>query len=177
MSTSYAGDDVIPDAAMVYDRRCVIEAPPEAIWPWLVQLGKGRGGWYLTKTWEWFSPQSWRASRTINPEWQDLAPGDRVEDYGFGKEEFFDVVSVSSPSALVYKSERLGTVFTWALLLHPQSQDETEVHLRFRGRLRSTGWKKSLLVTGRDWMDWIFTEPMMRGLAERVERSHLQRVN
>lgn len=170
----YPGDDVIPDAAMVYDRRCVIEAPAEAIWPWLVQLGKGRGGWYLTKRWEWFFPKNWHASRTGNPPWQNLKLGDRVEDYGFGKEEFFDVVSISSPASLVYKSERLGTVSTWALLPHSQSPDTTEVHLRFRGRLQSSGWKRHLLVTGGDWLDWMFTEPMMRGLAERVERPHTQ---
>lgn len=174
MTTTYPGDDVIPDAAMVYDRKYVIKASPEAIWPWLVQLGKGRGGWYLTRTWEWVFPKSWRASRIINPEWQNLKPGDRVEDYGFGKEEFFNVVSISPPSSLVYVSERLGTIFTWALLLHSQSQDTTEVHLRFRGRLQSTGWQRRLLIAGGDWMDWIFTVPMVRGLAERVERPHQQ---
>lgn len=172
MSASYPGDEVIPDAAMVYDRRYTMKASSETIWPWMVQLGKGRAGWYLTERWEWFFPQSWRASRTIHREWQNLQPGDRVADYGFGKEEFFTVVSTSPPTSLVYVSERLGTTFTWALLLHPKGQDETEVHLRFRGRLRSTGWQRRLLVAGGDWLDWIFTEPMMRGLAERVEKPH-----
>ena len=57
------------------------------------------------------------ASRRIVPEWQHLAAGDRVADYGFSKDDYFDVVEVSPPYALVYKSERYGTVFTWAILL------------------------------------------------------------
>lgn len=44
MNSVYPGDEVIADAAMIYDRKHIIKAPPEAIWPWLVQLGKGRGG-------------------------------------------------------------------------------------------------------------------------------------
>jgi hypothetical protein len=38
------GDDLIPDAASI-TRAITIAAPPEQVWPWLVQLGYGRGGW------------------------------------------------------------------------------------------------------------------------------------
>jgi hypothetical protein len=40
----YPGDKVIPDAVMVYDQTELIHAPPEAVWPWVLQVGKGRGG-------------------------------------------------------------------------------------------------------------------------------------
>ena len=40
----YPGDNVIPDAVMVYDQTELIRAPPEAVWPWILQVGKGRGG-------------------------------------------------------------------------------------------------------------------------------------
>ena len=39
------GDDLIPDAAST-TRAITIAAPAEQVWPWLVQLGYGRGGWY-----------------------------------------------------------------------------------------------------------------------------------
>ena len=40
----YPGDNVIPEAVMVYDQTELIRAPPEAVWPWVLQVGKGRGG-------------------------------------------------------------------------------------------------------------------------------------
>ena len=43
-----AGDELMPDADIVATRVVEIDAPPAAIWPWLVQMGPGRGGAALT---------------------------------------------------------------------------------------------------------------------------------
>ena len=43
-SGPYPGDNVIPDAVMVYDQTRVVNAQPSDIWPWIMQVGKGRGG-------------------------------------------------------------------------------------------------------------------------------------
>ncbi len=40
----YPGDNVIPDAVMVYDQTQLINARPVDVWPWILQVGKGRGG-------------------------------------------------------------------------------------------------------------------------------------
>lgn len=174
----FSGDGIIPDAAMVYDRTRVIKGPAAAVYPWVVQLGKGRGGWYLTSFWEKLFPTSWRAARHIGRQWQNLQVGDRVEDYGTSKDDYFDVMAMEKDKSLVYKSERYGTVFSWAILLHEndaRSDDiQTIVHLRFRGRIQSTGWKRSLIVWGGNWIDHWTTAPMLAGLAERVEKPHLR---
>ena len=176
MTSCYPGDDIIPDAVMVYDRKRMIKAIPAQVFPWLVQLGSGRAGWYLTTFWETFIPISWRAARRIHPQWQNLQVGDRVEDYkmGMGEGEYFIVESIASPSSLVYTSKRLGTIFTWTLMCHPvaHNAEYTEVHLRFRGSVHRTGWQRTLLVRGDDFVDWVFTQPMLNGLAERCEHTH-----
>ena len=41
------GDGLVPEADVVMDRGFDLPAGPEQVWPWIVQLGKGRGGWYL----------------------------------------------------------------------------------------------------------------------------------
>lgn len=166
----FPGDDVVPDPAMLFNRTRLLQARPEVIFPWLVQVGKGRGGWYLPSFWEQLLPRSWRASRTIEPQWQALVVGDRVADYG--KDGWFEVVSIHPPHSLVFTSERYGTVFTWALLLRLKSEDSTEVHLRFRGSLHSVGWRRRLVVFGGDLFDWATATPMLAGLAERAERIH-----
>ena len=80
-----------------------------------------------------FFPKSWLASRTIIPAFQELAVDDRVPDYG-AKDDYFDVVMVEEPRALVYESVRYGTKFSWAILLHERQSEgssegvETIVH-------------------------------------------------
>jgi len=59
------GDELVADANMIFDRRWLIAAPPEQIWPWLVQLGKQRAGWYLPRRLEEIIPRGRRASRAI----------------------------------------------------------------------------------------------------------------
>lgn len=109
----YPGDNVASDAVMIYDQSRLVHAPPADVWPWVLQVGKGRGGWYTPASWEKFLPQSWHATRAVNPIWQNLKPGDRVDDYGFSADDYFIVSEVQPERALVYKSDRYGAFFSW----------------------------------------------------------------
>lgn len=100
------------------------------------------------------------ASRSINPQWQLLRPGDRVDDYGFSADDYFIVEDVQPQKALVYKSERYGALFSWSLILHSQTEDQTLLHLRFRGKVAATGLKRRLIVWGGGWMDHLTTQPV-----------------
>jgi hypothetical protein len=161
------GDELIPDANMVFDRVAIIDAGAGEVWPWLLQLGKRRAGWYLPQRLERVLPRGRRATRRVDPRWQALGIGDRIPDYG-GREEYLEVARIEPGRALVYRSERKGAPFTWALLLEPQGPRETALRLRFRGRLRSTGWRRRAIVTGGDLFDWATGALMLAGLRERV---------
>ena len=130
-------------------------------------------GWYTTAAFEYILPQSWRSSRKINPKWQQLKPGDRVDDYGFSAEDYFIVSEVHPERALVYHRERYGAFFSWSLILHElegQIRPVTLVHLRFRGRIAATGLKKKAILWGGGVLDHLTTAPMLAGLAERAEK-------
>ena len=43
------GDALVSDPGVVTDHAVTIDAPPEAVWPWLAQMGWGRGGWYTAR--------------------------------------------------------------------------------------------------------------------------------
>lgn len=161
------GDELLPQANLVFDRSTTIAASRAEIWPWIVQLGKRRAGWYLPAPVERLLPAGRRASHTIDPRWQTLRVGDRVPDYG-GADEHLEVARIEPPDALVYRSERRGAQFTWALLLRPLSPRETELRLRFRGQLHSRGWRRRAIVSVGDLFDWATGELMLRGLRERV---------
>jgi hypothetical protein len=161
------GDELIPAANMTYDRRSAIDAAPQEIWPWLVQLGKHRAGWYLPARIERLIPPSRRAARTVLPQYQTVTPGDRIPDYG-GRDEYLEVAIIEPPNVLVYRSQRRGAQFTWALLLTEQTPSQTELRLRFRGQITSTGLKRRVIVTGGDFFDWSTAELMVHGLRERL---------
>ena len=161
-----AGDELLPDAQLTFQRSAVIAATPAEIWPWLVQLGKSRAGWYLPRRVERLVPARRRALHVIDPRWQSVAVGERVPDYG--PNGYFDVAIVEPPTALVYRSERGTMRFTWALTLHALSASETELSIRFRARTTRTGWRSTALATVGNLFDWATTELMVRGLRERV---------
>ena len=162
------GDDLIPDANIVFDRTRELAASPEEIWPWLVQLGKRRAGWYLPAQVERIVPASRRGAWRVDPRWQTLSVGERIPDYGGGDAELA-VASIDPGRALVYRAERRGTRFSWALILQPLSPTSTRVHLRFRGRLRSTGWRFQALMQIGGVFDGLTGELMLRGLDQRIE--------
>lgn len=166
----FPGDEILPDAAMVYDRKAIVDAGVDDVWPWLVQLGKNRSGWYLPWNAERWLPRRMRAVRTIIPEYQDLAVGERVPDYG-GRNEYLEVSALQPSQHIVYVTERYGTRFTWAIVLTTIATESTEVHLRFRGAIHSQGWRRRLIVAVGDAIDWLTTKPMLLGLAERVSVS------
>jgi hypothetical protein len=70
------GDDLLPDAALLSTRAVSIDAAPEAVWPWLVQMGSGRGGAY---TYDWIENLlglDMHSADEILPQFQQLAVGD-----------------------------------------------------------------------------------------------------
>ena len=70
------GDDLLADAGIVSTRAITIGAPPAAIWPWLVQMGSGRGGVY---TYDWIENLfglHMHSTRQILPQFQDVKVGD-----------------------------------------------------------------------------------------------------
>jgi hypothetical protein len=161
------GDDLIPDANVVFDRMLELAASPEQIWPWLMQLGKRRAGWYMPARVERIVPPSRRGAWYLDPRWQALNVGERIPDYGGPREEL-EVASIDAERALVYRSERRGTLFSWALILHPVSPTRTRVQLRFRGHLKSTGWRFQAIMRIGDLFDRLTGELLLRGLKERL---------
>jgi len=76
-SSPLPGDDLVPGATIVETHQIDIDAPAATIWPWLVQLGYGRGGFYSFDLLERLAGVGMTNARRIEPQWQDLAVGDQ----------------------------------------------------------------------------------------------------
>jgi len=74
------GDDLIPEASASDTRGIRIAAPPEAIWPWLMQMGYGRAGWYSYDAID----MAGRSSGTLDPALDALKVGDVVPTHPGG---------------------------------------------------------------------------------------------
>ena len=172
------GDDVLPHADPVMDRRLVLPAPPATVWPWLEQLGRQRGGWYLPRRVERLLPRGRRALRHVEPRLLGLSVGDRIPDWGPGGPTF-EVLEIEPPHHLVHWSERPRRSkppmrMTWALVLDPTADGHGTV-LRLRLRLDLGHPAGPLATYGGGGLDALTVGLLGRGLAERLRDAPLPR--
>ena len=163
MVTSLPGDDLV-DADVAMDRSFTLDASPSVVWPWLVQIGKDRAGWYLPRSVERFVPRGRRAARRLDPRFASLEVGQTIADWG-GRDATLTVVEISPRRSLVFASRRGRTSFSWALVLTLLEGDRTLVHSRVRlGPVR----RKRLAERVGGAFDAATIAGLGRGLRERL---------
>ncbi|MFE2119156.1 alpha/beta fold hydrolase [Rhodococcus aetherivorans] len=81
VSGPFPGADLVPDGERSGAMAVTIDAPPEQVWPWLVQMGWDRGGWY---SWDHLDNAGRPSAREVHPEWQDIRPGDQLKYWAPG---------------------------------------------------------------------------------------------
>jgi hypothetical protein len=110
------GDDLLPEPDLLTTRAVSVSAPPSAIWPWLVQMGPGRGGVY---TYDWLENLFGLGIHSVDvvlPEFQGLAVGD-VQRLGANGPQL-RVEVLDAERALVIRS--LEGDWVWAFGLYPE---------------------------------------------------------
>jgi hypothetical protein len=147
------GDELIPAPTAVDTRGISIAAPPEAVWPWLVQMGYGRGGWYSYDVMD----MRGRSADSIVPELQRLAVGDLVPTDPDGG---FVVRSLEPGRSLV-----LGVDEALLAARRAKALEKVPVGLAVSGKLLETS------VPPRFAASWAFVlEPDGAGGTRLVER-------
>lgn len=132
------GDDLVPAPATVTTRAITIGARPSEVWPWLVQMGQDRAGFYTHNWVERLLRSGIPDVHEIHPEWQRLEPGDLVRtnhDIG-GKPMGWPVVAVDPDSSIVLRSPNMPAG-SYAFVLQPVGQEATRLIVRDR-----SAWKR-----------------------------------
>ena len=86
----YPGEGLIPGGRRGATMAVTIDAPPSRVWPWLVQMGCDRAGWY---SWDRLDNGGIPSAERIHTEWQNLAVGDRLSSTPSGR-AWFEVVAL-----------------------------------------------------------------------------------
>jgi len=161
------GDELLPDAGLVTTRALTIDAPPSAIWPWLAQMGSGRGGAY---TYDWIENLlglNMHSADKILPQYQDITMGDELP-MGSGRPGM--TVEVLDPPRIL--AVRLADQnWVWIFALVPEGES---TRLISRNRIATS----ALSPVGRLFYA-VFMEPgslvmerkMLLGIKQRAERT------
>jgi proline iminopeptidase len=157
------GDKLIPGGRGGATMATTISAPPAAVWPWLVQMGCDRAGFY---SWDRLDNHGRPSAERIHPEWQDVAVGSRLYCVPDGS-VWFDVALLERERTFVLRSSLTlpsGRPFNPTLRPQGAFSDSTwGFHLRPIGdggtRLLVRGWQVGRPRGLIDTANWLFWEP------------------
>jgi hypothetical protein len=167
VTSELPGDDLLPRAQFRCTRAVTIDAPPEAVWPWLVQVGCLRGGFYSNDLLDNLGRPS---PRTIVPELQNLEVGQWVP------------MSPTTPTVETAFRVEGFEVDRWLLWRKPDSTwvwqlTETAQGTRLVTRVHAVyDWRKpapaALGVVLMEFGDFAMMRRMLFGLKDRAETLH-----
>jgi hypothetical protein len=123
------GDSLLPAAKGRWTHGITIQAPPSAIWSWLVQLGCRRGGWY---SYDGLDNGSRPSAERIRPELQQIEVGDLMAWTPPARDGFF-VAEIDPGRALVLTGDAGLYRVAWAFALEPIDANRTRLLARASG--------------------------------------------
>ena len=180
-TATYPGDDLIPGGRRYGAMATTIAAPPERVWPWLVQMGCDRAGFY---SFDRLDNGGRPSIDHIEPRWQSLQEGDRIASAPDAS-RWFDVALLSPERALVLRASLTLPAArnfdpadgvpgaysdsTWGFFLRPTVEGHTRLVVTGTGR----GRPHAVVAVG-NWLfwdpaHWVMQRRQFAGLRRRAE--------
>lgn len=163
---SFTGDELVPSPRITYTRAISINAKPEQIYPWIVQLGAEKGGMY---SYSWFETNILQCelinADRIHEEWQNLKVGDQMKMCpGTSGPPPYEIAILKPDQSIVMGHKENGAwIEAWQFNLVPQNDGMTR--LVIRSRSAAQGWFWDLIRPG----EFVMMRGMMLGIKERAE--------
>lgn len=166
------GDELVGDPVVQTTEAVWIDAPPSAVWPWLVQMGQDRGGFYSYQALQNLIGLGFHNADRVHPEWQQLTVGDVVRlAPRMGRR---DGVTLSVDAIIPEKSIVLRATppnlpqAMWSFHLQPHWDDQSRLLTRVRVGLRHPGEIFAMELARP--LNALMTKGMLLGIKRRVER-------
>jgi hypothetical protein len=157
------GDEIVEGPGFVATRALTIHGTPDEIWPWLVQIGYRRAGFY---SYDRLDNDGIPSADRILPEYQELAVGDEIPLSNHAGAEVRALEPGRSLLLVVGRDPDLPGAFTWAWGLYPLDGERTRLVTRLRWRPGGTA-SVLLLETFEIWM----MRKCLLGIKQRVENA------
>jgi hypothetical protein len=160
VSRPMPGDEIVKHPSFKATRAITVNAPPQAIYPWIVQIGLGRAGWY---SYDWIDNLGRPSATRILSELQHVAVGDLIPISPDGKQGFY--VREFERNRWMLWSNELAT-WCWGLypIDHRRTRLITRVHVRYDWRSPSIIFNLML-----DAGDIVMMRKCMLGIKQRAE--------
>jgi hypothetical protein len=165
VAAAMPGDGLLPRAQYRCTRAITVRATPEEVWPWLVQVGVGRAGWYADDLLDNFARPS---AREIVPHLQDIHVGQWLPWVPHPSERTACVVdSYAAPEWLLWRTP--NRTWAWRLVRQPGGGTRliTRMHTLYEWHRPLT----PLTVLLMEVADFPMMRRMLRGIRDRAERS------
>jgi hypothetical protein len=172
MTATLPGDELVVDADLTATRSVTVRAAADGVWPWIAQLGQGRGGFYSYDFLENLVGCDIHSADRIVREWQSIDVGDEVK---LAPQAALTAAVVEPGRALVLRGGiPMGRTtapydFTWAFVLRPQPDGATR--LVVRERFGYSRWWVALLVEPVELISFVMSRRMLRGIKDRAQRA------
>ena len=166
------GDDLIETPDLTATRAITIRASADTVWPWIAQLGQGRGGFYSYDFLENLLDCNIRSADRVVPEWQEVSVGEQVK---LAPEVSLTVAVMERGRSLVLRGGiPIGDAappydFTWAFVLEDQLNNTTRLVVRERYAY-TRQWAR-LLVEPTEAVSFVMSQKMLRGIKNRAEHA------
>jgi hypothetical protein len=164
---SLPGDEFVPNPELESTRAITIQAPAPAVWPWLTQMGQGRGGLYTYQRLENLVGCDMHNADRVIPEYQDIKVGDKVRLVPEGSDLYFTVSVIEPSMAIVLTGDDPPT--TWVFYLEPVDNNTTRLIVRWRQGYEPTPGNFIMWRLFTDPITFVMERKMLQGIKLRAE--------
>jgi proline iminopeptidase len=138
VNETFPGEGIVPGGSRSATMATTLDAPPDRVWAWLLQMGTNRAGWY---SWDHLDNFGRSSAKTIHAEWQDVSVGSRLAAKP-DESEWWEVVALEPERFLALRMSldlrgrafdpngerpRFYTDSTWGFLLNELPNGRTRL--------------------------------------------------
>jgi len=166
------GDDLVENPEVRTTRAITLGAPPDAVWPWIVQMGQQRAGFYSYDALERIAGLRIENANRIHPEWQDVEVGEKM--YLSPSAAMIVVETVPNEAFVLFREAPVPgwdrpMRWSWAFVLQPLGADRTRLMVRTRVSGQPSGPVAWVLEAPMELLHFVMERGMLQGLKQRVE--------